>query len=382
MGWRKRLFQAAGPGLTVGATLGDWTGFLAENRFRIPPRYWPRALFSTLVSLISTPLRRAEDLAFGPQFTSQRVAPPLFIIGHWRSGTTHLHNLIAVDRRFAFANLSQIVIPHTFLIAEKLMAAGMALLLPRHRMVDGMAMHAKVPWEEEFALCVATSLSPYMTWAFPERAAHYDRYLTFEGVPAREIACWKAAFVKLLQKLTLKYNRPLILKSPPNTARIKLILETFPDARFVHIHRDPRVVYQSTLRLNQTMWENNALQRPDPATIHGRVIRQYREMFDAYFRERSLIPEGRLCEVSFAQLEADPLGLVRKIYRELGLPDFTAVEPALADYVRSLNGYEKNRHVALPDDIRAEIEHQWNRSFEEWGYPLDRQAPERRRAAA
>src|SRR5205823_7052190 len=127
----------------------------------------------------------------------------------------------------------------------------------------------------------------------PDRASHYDRYLTFKDVPAREIDCWKAALVKLLKKLTLKYDRPLILKSPPNTARIRLILETFPDARFVHIHRDPYVVYQSTLHLNRKMWENNALQRPDQATVHGRVVRQYTEMFDAFFEERSLIPAGQ-----------------------------------------------------------------------------------------
>jgi hypothetical protein len=382
MGWRKRLFQAAGPGLTVGITLGDWARMLADNRFLVPPRYWPRALFSTLVSLVSTPLRRAEDLAFGSRFGQERVEAPLFIIGHWRSGTTHLHNLIAVDRRFAFANFSQILIPHTFLIAEKLMAAGMALLLPRDRLVDSMAMHANVPWEEEFALCVATSLSPYMTWAFPDRASHYDRYLTFEDVPEVEIDRWKAAFVKLLKKLTLKYKRPLILKSPPNTARIKLLLEMFPDARFVHIHRDPYVVYQSTVRLNSTMWENNALQRPDPATIHNRVIRQYAQMFDAYFAEKSLIPRGRLCEVSYGELEANPIGVVGRIYRELALPDFAEVEPALCDYVRSLNGYEKNTHVALKDETRAEIDQAWRRSFEEWGYPLESEAPERRRVAA
>jgi hypothetical protein len=371
MGLRKQLFKAAGPGLTVGITLGDWIGLLAENRFLVPPRYWPRALFSTLVSLISTPLRRAEDLTYGRRFRQQGVDSPLFIIGHWRSGTTHLHNLFAVDSRFAFANFSQIIIPHTFLMAEKAMAAGMALLLPRDRMVDSMAMHAGVPWEEEFALCVATSLSPYMTWAFPDRASHYDRYLTFKNVPAREIDCWKAAFVKLLKKLTLKHNRPLILKSPPNTARIRLILETFPDARFVHIHRDPYVVYQSTLHLNRKMWENNALQRPDLASIHSRVVRQYSEMFDAFFEEKSLIPRGQFCEVRYSELETNPVGLVRKIYHELSLPDFSVVQPALSDYVRSLNGYEKNRHIELPDAIRAEIGQKWRRSFDEWGYPLD-----------
>src|SRR4029077_11316991 len=127
------------------------------------------------------------------------------------------------------------------------------------------------------------------------------------------------------------------------------------------------VVYQSTVHLNRKMWENNALQRPDQATIHSRVVRQYTEMFDVFFEEKSLIPRGQFCEVPYSQLEADPVGLVRKIYQALSLPDFAVIEPALTDYVRSLKGYEKNRHVELADAIRAEISQKWHRSFAEWG---------------
>ena len=75
--------------------------------------------------------------------------------------------------------------------------------------------------------------------------SHYDRYLTFRGVPEREVDEWKQALVLFLKKLTWKYRKPLLLKSPPHTCRIKLLLGLFPEARFVHIHRDPFAVYQS-----------------------------------------------------------------------------------------------------------------------------------------
>ena len=45
--------------------------------------------------------------------------PPLFVLGHWRSGTTHLHNLLAQDiDQFAYANTYQVINPHTFLATE------------------------------------------------------------------------------------------------------------------------------------------------------------------------------------------------------------------------------------------------------------------------
>jgi len=263
------------------------------------------------------------------------------------------------------------MIPHTFLLGERVASAGSAAFLPAERMgVDHVAMNTQVPWEEEFALCQTTQMSPYMSWLFPRRADYYDRYVTFRDVPAADVDRWKRAFVKLLKKLAWKNQRPLVLKSPPHTGRIRLILEMFPDARFVHIHRDPYVVYRSTTRLHQKCTELYSLQDPDDQAIHDRVVRQYAAMFEAFFEERSLIPAGQFCEVSYAALDSDPIGTVRRIYDELALPDFSGVEAHMQAYLGSLAGYEKNRHAELSADVRSELSRTWRRSFEEWGYAL------------
>lgn len=370
VGWKQGFMQATGPGLILGVTMGDLIRLLAENRFQVEPRYWPRALFAAAVSLITTSFGAVEKIAYTGRVAKQAVLPPIFIIGHWRSGTTHLHNLLAVDKRFAYARFAQVMIPNSFLLGEPVLAACSGMLLPPNRMgVDEVAMHPGVPWEEEFGLCAATFLSPYMGWAFPARAAHYDRYLTFRGVPECEVQRWKAAFVTLLKKLTLRYQRPLVLKSPPNTGRIRLLLEMFPDARFVHIHRDPYVVYQSTRHLHLKSWEVNSLQRPDLSEVHDRIMWQYSTLFDAFFEEKSLIPAGRYSEVAFRDLDGDPVGSIRRIYEELSLPDFKEVEVPLNEYVRSLRDYKKNQHPELSPEVRAEIAQKWRRSFETWNYP-------------
>ncbi len=370
MGERRRLLAPLNPGQMRGVTLGDWLGLLWTNGFRVSPRCWPKAAWTTLLCLANTPLRWLEAARYGRHVAVQQVLPPLFVLGHWRSGTTHLHNLLAVDERFAYPTFFQVSSPHDFLLMEGARSRVARWFMPATRGLDNMAWHPNAPDEDEFALCRTTFLSPFMSQAFPRRAGWYDRYLTFRDVPAHEVERWKAAFLRLARKLTLRYRRPLLFKSPPHTCRIKLLLELFPDARFVHIHRDPYVVYKSTRRLWSLAFTTFSYQTPDLGQLHGRIVRQYAEMYEAFFEERGLIPAGRYAEVGFEDLEKDPVNQVRRVYSELGLPDFAVVEPALRTYVASLAGYRKNEHPDLPADVRAELATAWRRCFDEWNYPL------------
>jgi hypothetical protein len=227
------------------------------------------------------------------------------------------------------------------------------------------------PQEDEFALCCLTRLSFLMTLAFPRRAEHYDRYLTFRGVAESEIAKWKAALEWFVRKLSFKYGRPLVLKSPGHTCRIKMLLDVFPDARFVHIHRNPYEVFQSARHAVQKVSPWWTIQRSTlQDDLDERTIRQFKEVYDVFFEERGLIPKDRFHEITFENLEADPVGQMRGIYEALALPNFQAVEPALRRYVESLTGYRRNTFPELPTELRTRIAREWGRCFEEWGYAI------------
>jgi hypothetical protein len=144
----------------------------------------------------------------------------------------------------------------------------------------------------------------------------------------------------------------------------------FPEARFVHIRREPYTVFQSTRHLNDVLTRSLQFQRPDPSDIDAAVIRRYKTMYDAYFEERGLIPESRWHELAFEDLELDPLGQIRQVYEKLDLPGFGTVLPRLHEYVGTLSGYQKNRYPHLSPALRDQIRTAWRRSFEEWGYPL------------
>jgi hypothetical protein len=231
-----------------------------------------------------------------------------------------------------------------------------------------MTSKFRVPFEEEFALATTCRLSPYLGWAFPGREEHYDRYLTLRGIPAEELERWKRALRRFLQAVSLKTGRPLILKSPTHTARVRLLLEMFPGARFVHIHRDPYTVFLSTRHMVEIAYSTANLRAYNFADLDERILRTYRLLHDVYFEERGLIPAGCLHDLAYEDLERDPVGEVSRIYARLGLPDFAPVRPALEKYLERVRNYRKNEHRELPADLRTRIRKEWAPCFEEWGY--------------
>jgi hypothetical protein len=367
--WRDNFVLWLGPGMFAGITFGDWLALLKENHFAVDPPYWLRAWIITVGSLTNSMIRRREEAAFGQMIAATEVAAPLFILGIWRSGTTHLHNLFGVDDRFAFPNVYQVCFPHTFLLTEARAAARMRFFLPRKRFQDNVRLGFEVPSEDELALCNTTFYSVLMSSVFPRRAAHYDRYATMRGIPETEIRRWQETLLWFAKKVTLKSPKPLVLKSPLHTGRIRLLLEIFPEAKFVHIHRDPYAVFQSARHTVIQFRRLAGLQR-SRLDADDLSIRYYREATDAYFEEKSLIPIDRFYELRFADLERDPIGQMRKAYEALGLPEFGQVEPAVREYVASLSSYEKNTYAPLAPALRARIAREWGKSFEAWGYPL------------
>ncbi|MDZ7269874.1 MAG: sulfotransferase [candidate division KSB1 bacterium] len=356
----------------IGITREDWLRLLRENNFAIAPQYWNRALAVTMMSLANTRDQRREEQEYGAEVKRAEIKPPLFILGHWRSGTTLLHELLALDEQFAYANLFQVSHPHTFLCREAIIEKALAQADTEQRPMDAMRVGFRSPGEDESALAVASLRSPMLAWSFPRNEAYYDRFLTFREASDDDLARWKAAFMKFLMKLSWRYgSRPLVLKSPPHTARLKLLLEMFPEARFVHIHRDPFVVFQSTRALYDKAAAASHLQRPDPTRIDAGILRRYAAMYEAFFEERDLIPAGRFCEIAFAELERDPLGQVQQIYAQLRLPGFDAVAPKMQAYVQARRDYRKNKHVPLAEPLRQRIVEAWWRSFATWGYATD-----------
>ena len=348
-----------------GMTFASWWSLLGQGRFAIDPPYWPRAAFQTVITLANLPCARREERIFGGVEATQ-VLPPVFILGHWRQGTTHLHNLLALDPQFAYPTLFQTLYPRTFLTTEAFIPRIGSPLLLRRRPHDNVKLDFGVPNEDELALCTDMGLSSYLTWAFPRQADFYDRFLTLKEATDDERARWRSSLLHFLKKLTLRSGRPLVLKSPPHTARIGALLELFPKARFVHIRRDPYLVFRSTKHMYRLMpyWRCSGIHPPGSTTGSSRSTGRCTTFFDQW----PSIPAAHCCEVAYAELVRDPSGQVETIYAALGLSGFAGVRPRLEEYLASIGGYERNTHSELPELLRQRIASEWGRCFEDWGY--------------
>jgi hypothetical protein len=271
---------------------------------------------------------------------------------------------------YAYPSTYQVSFPHTFLTTEKGGAGLVGFFIPRKRPQDNVTLGVGEPQEDEFALCALTGRAWPMAWAFPRRAEHYGRYLTLRATPPDEVAEWKSALELLVRKLSFRHGKPLVVKSPGHTCRIRVLLDLFPEAKFVHIRRNPYDVFRSTQHMIRTVAPWWALQRPDYGGLEEHILRLYREVYEVFFEERGLIPKGHFHEVGFEALEADPVEQVRGIYEALCLPEFGHVEPALGRYLAAIAGYRKNALPDFPADLRARVARAWRRCFDEWGYPV------------
>ena len=296
------LVEHFGPACLAGITWTDWVKLLVENRFRISPQYWGKAAFLTASSLGTSVFRLLEEGRYARQLSQHTVPDPVFILGSWRSGTTHLHNLLSLDDRFVSPNLFQTMYPHTCLTSEAWLRPLLDLLTPKRRFMDNMEMGLREPAEDEMALAILSLRSNMLSWTFPRNADRYDRFLDFQGVPESDRQHWKTHLDRFVRKITLRNGKLPLLKSPNHTARIQLILELYPRAKFIHIRRNPYDVYRSLVHMARQVIPVWGLQTYPSETISDMVIAIYRQLYAAFFEQVPLIPQGQFHEIAYEDL--------------------------------------------------------------------------------
>lgn len=351
-----------------GMTIGVWLRLLARNGFRVSPSRIPTCLSVTFVSLVNTVLWLIQEAFLGRKIDRSRIEhPPVFIIGHWRSGTTYLHELMVLDPAFAFPTTYECFVPSHSLISDWLFKRYTKLLLPEKRPMDNMATGWDHPQEDEFALCNLGAGSPYTGIAFSNLPPQQQEYLDLKELPLEKLAAWKRTMLRFIKQIAYRKPKPIVLKSPPHTARVRTLLELFPNARFVHIVRDPAVVFQSTLRLWRSMYQIGSLQVDDGHDVTDYVLDCMERMYKSLDEDRALLRPSQFYEVRYEHLVRDPVGQLRAMYDQLGLGDFERARPALEAYLDENKDYKTNRYE-LPEETRRLVRERWGRFFERYGY--------------
>jgi hypothetical protein len=211
-----------------------------------------------------------------------------------------------------------------------------------------------------------------MNLAFPRQGPKHTRFLDFVGATAEEKEHWEGVFRWLMRRLQLAHpGRKLVLKSPPHTARIETLLKLFPEARFVHISRNPFEIYASTYRMWHIVHSRVSLQNParDEVWMSEYVLSTLTRMYEAYERDLALVPADRLVEVRYEDLAERPLEVIERIYRGLGIGEFELAKPVIRAYVSGLGPHNARPHRVTRAEREAIVD-RWSFYFKRFGYDL------------
>jgi hypothetical protein len=361
------------PYLWLGMGTGTWLRFMAAGDFDITFNCLPRILGVTLMSPVNTAIAVASKAVYGRRVARTAVVPPLFILGHWRTGTTLLHELIGADPRHAYPTNFECVFPRAFLLTEGVGRMMGGWLVPQKRPFDDMPLGLDHPQEDDVAFANLGMGTPYRTFAYPRHGIAGLDYAELDGLSPEERAAWEAQFLAFVRRLQFGHaGRRLVLKSPIHTARIPTLLRLFPDARFIHIARNPYDVFPSTIHAWKALASTQGLHNPVPEGDMWTedVLQVFMRLFEGYEHGRNLIPPGRLAEIRYEELVADPVSTIRDLYGRLDLGDFAPAEPPVRAYLQREKGHRRNR-FALTADERRRIAERWAPYFRRFGYPIE-----------
>jgi len=295
---------------------------------------------------------------------------PVIILGHWRSGTTHLHNLLCKDPQFGYVTMTQAFFPKSF-IYLKIFRNMMKVFMPDTRPQDNVKIGVDEPQEDEFALGSLCPYGFYVSWYFPQQMIeNYIKYTCLKKVPSKVKEEWKRVYLELLKKAKYYIRRKsLVIKNPANTVRIKILLELFPNAKFINIHRNPFEIYMSTHKLYDSVlpWLN--LQPISKKEIDKNIITIYKDMMLTFLKEKDLIPEENYIELTFKDLEENPIKQLKKIYQKFKLNGFEDIKPLFKDYLKETANYKKNKYVYSISTIEK-VKKYWDFALKEWNYDI------------
>jgi omega-hydroxy-beta-dihydromenaquinone-9 sulfotransferase len=379
---KKKLRKRLLPPLTIhrygGRLLYVWYGMrfgallklLRRGRYAFTLNCIPDLITVLLWTPFNTPLYWLSEAIYGRR--AQNVPldqPPIFVMGHWRTGTTLLHDLFASDPNLAFPTTYECFFPHHFLLTENAFAKIFSFLLPKKRPQDDVPVGFDRPQEEEFAILMLGLGSPYSTMAWPRFGPADSDYLDFENVSDADRKTWADGFMWFYRRLMLRHGKPLVMKSPANAGRLRLLAKLFPDARWIYLARNPVDAFPSTVKLWRALYSTQGLHNPPylDSWLDDYVLDMFQRLTERYEADRHLLPKDRLVELRYEDLVKDPLATMRDLYAGLDIGDFAAAEAPIQACLDARSEHRISEYQ-LPPDLKRRIVERLKPYIDRFGY--------------
>ncbi|HEY2997389.1 MAG TPA: sulfotransferase [Acidimicrobiales bacterium] len=298
-----------------------------------------------VIQLVRTRLAVQDLLRRHPEILQERIERPIVILGLPRTGTTHLHELLAADpalRSLPYWESLEPVgpgpdgRPPATGPDPRVARCSRALALLHRVMPLFPAMHEMTPEgpHEEIQL-LAVDFTSMLFEASYQVPSYRDWYRAADQAPAYRTL---RTMLQVLQ--WLRGGERWVLKSPQHLEQLPALLAAFPDATLVQTHRDPVPVLASVSTMI-AYTRRSQHRRVDPVQVGRDWSARIEEMLHRNVVQRDALaadPAGAdVLDVRFHELMPDVVGGVRRIYEQAGQP-WTATTEAVV----------RARHAAAP----------------------------------
>lgn len=300
---------------------------------------------------------------------------PVYIVGHWRTGTTFLQNLLTRDPQFAWFDPVRTVSFNNCILLKKPIEFAMKKmhLLNGARPMDNLEYTLDLPMEEVFAQATISTQAIAHMLVFPDggNGVKFIETAFIDEQPESKQKEWFKAYDYILKKITYLYKgKQLLLKSPENTCRIGMLKKCYPGAKFINIYRDPYVVVMSTANMfKKEMGLFCLSDKPSDEFIEDTIIDLFERIYRKTFNELYAMPESDYIDICYEDFCKAPKDYLKQIYEHLGIDGYEEALPYLDKYLDSQKDYKKNKFNLNPE-LRDKINDRLGFYFEHYGYEM------------
>jgi omega-hydroxy-beta-dihydromenaquinone-9 sulfotransferase len=340
---------------------------LSKHRHFHPPRY-VKLLLTVLIALALQRAIKKEEKLYQEKIEGIEIGDdPVFIIGHWRSGTTYLHYLMSLDtENFACPTNYQCLLPTVFLTINeksriyKLLNRIMGM---RTRIIDNMEFALTSPQEEEWMYMPLGAFSYiFEKLVFPETAtSDFNEIIRLSNDDkTREVT------LQIFKKLAFVHQKRILSKSPGHFARIPLLKQLFPQSKFIFIVRNPYSIVPSMIYAGSTLGKMLSFQKAFAEEIIS-VSKFLSFYFDIMNYNMKILKDHEYIILKFEDLINRPIRYIHDIYEKLDFKFPDKYGKDLTSYLQSIRNYKMNQFDLLPE-MKQVIYAECHGIFNTYGY--------------
>ncbi|NHN36469.1 sulfotransferase [Pseudomaricurvus alcaniphilus] len=328
------------------------------------------------------------DYVFFPRLWRQQVRQPVFIVGHARSGSTLIHRLLAADgETFSYFLYWETFFPS--LLQKKVIRAigwidqhcfGSPIKkrlqqwdekkFGKYRHIHNMSL-----WNSEEDQFVMRAAFVTQQWALDVPMMDVIDLFHVDQMPERKKRRWMRHYRECIKRQLLLNggNRIHLSKNPLLSGWVESLIETFPDARFAVVMRDPTECIPSVLKLVEVNWGGKGWRRKD----YDASLRTLTQVsFDTFRQPREVLarhPQTPQVVIDYRELTSQPRTTVHAVYRAFGM----SVTPAFDAWLRAQEEKERSHNSPFQYSIddyelsRGQIETELSDFFNDFNWPRE-----------